>query len=424
MVGYLSWTELVAAAASSAPSLQICIGAHQGETWLLPSYLVFHTENHWNTYLAQSTLYTRVLQAAQGVMAYSPAHLAFLRRVRASTTTTTTTTTDPANDDRRRWDAVVVPFFTEPLYYAASVVTWGDDGQEHVAIQPRFCADAALPSGIEPLLPCHHQRRTVMEPVVDVIMLGARSLRRREFLQQVVVRYFYEVDPATNVVLAMRNRTERPSLLVNFVVQYIDLHTRQRQGLEPFEQLAVVFDPAEIYVRETLSLLSRVTMNVHQNAQAVFETHRVNSLLALGLAVVSERTTYTERDASEGDSACLPADPSACHGNGNGNGDGNGTDTTEEWRLEEPYEAAGAVQLATQWSELIEAAATLASPSQRETLRRQQLRAFQFYNEHVARNVTALQTLLYHLYEEWTGTSTLARRGVSHSHGIISSSVP
>jgi hypothetical protein len=307
----------------------------------------------------------------------------------------------------------VVPFFTEPLYYAASVVTWGDDGKEHVAIQPRFCADTALlPSGIVPLLPCHHQRRTVMEPVVDVIMLGARSIRRREFLQQVVVRYFYEVDPSTNVVLAMRNLSERPSMLVNFVVQYIDLHTRQRQGLAPVEQLAVVFDPAEIYVRETLSLLSRVTMNVHQNEHAVFETHRVNSLLALGVAVVSERTTYTERDASEGDSAVLPADR-------RGNGDGSGTGTTEEWRLEEPYEAAGAVQLASQWSDFIEAAATLASPSQQETLRLQQLRAFHFYNERVARNVTALQTLLYHLYEEWTGTSTLARRGVSR--GIVSS---
>lgn len=356
-------------------SIQICIGAHQGETWLLPSYLVFHTENHWNTYLAQSEIYTRLLQAAQGVMAYSPAHLEFLQHVRASLT-------DPVHE-RPPLEAVVVPFFSEPLYYEASVVTW-DDGKERVAIQSRFCVDAVFPSGIEPLLPC--QSRTVMEPIVDVIMLGARSSRRQQFMQQIVLRYFYKIDPVTNGILAMRNLTERPSLLVNFVVQYIDLHTGHLQGLEPFEQFGVVFDPADIYVRETLSLLSRVTMNVHQNEQAVFETHRVNSLLALGLAVISERTTFTKSAVFVEE--CL-SDLLACSENS----------FTDDWRLEEPYEAAGVVHFATQWSDLVDSAAQLASPSQRETLRLQQVQAFRFYNERVARNVTSLRSLLHNLYE-------------------------
>lgn len=308
-------------------------------------------------------------------MAYSPAHLAFLRHVRGAAARTTDLTNDRPLE-------VVVPFFTDPLYYEASVVT-SDDGREWIAVQPRFCDQGALPQGIEPWLPCH--RPSVIAPVFDVAMLGTRSPRRREFLQQIVLRFIYEIDPVTNVLTAMRTPSERTSVLVNFIVHYLDLHTRQRRGLEPYEQFGLVFDVAEIYAREALSLLTRVTLNVHQNEHAVFETHRVNSLLALGLAVVSERSTYVASSATDGDTC--HGDATACHNR-----------ATDHWQLEEPYEAVAAVRLATQWTDVIDTAAHLASPPNQEALRIQQVKAFRFYKDYVARNVTSLRQLLHALY--------------------------
>lgn len=371
VVGYLSLPDILQTRLRTSV-LQIFIGAHQGENWLLPTFLLFHTENHWNSYSSQSDIYTRLLKQAEGIMVYSSAHFAYIQQLRLSTRNDT----KDENDVRE----VIIPLYSEPNYYIAKVEdvqnAESSVSEPTVRVYAKYSDAAILPDGFESVVPYMHDTRECASDAInddaryhyDVAMIGTLANRRNLLVRELIFHYVYDVRKAR-----LRQIPERPAVLINFQVAFTDPETGGKGSLNEFEHLGYTVDVADIHTRETVYVLSRVTLNVHQQDEVVMETHRVNNLISLGQAIVSERTSYFDQNRTTSD--------------------------FHQWLLDDSYEAANAVQFVNNWSELLDVAEALAAPASRAKWRALQLRAFRFYQDQVSKNVSELNTLLHHTYK-------------------------
>lgn len=270
ILGLPSYASLLAHLRDASPGLvlQIIIGAHSRETLVIADYVLWHTENHWSTYIAQSLTYRAYLGSARGLLTYSPAHVNFLEQI-----------TRPED----QVPIAIVPFYTQPLYYASHVDAAEDELVSHSIAQ-------GLPPWMLPSVSLHTSQEgelldvsegamgviSRLRKLYDISMLSTPTQHRLNFAQSLLKHFLAQQQPT-------------PSLSSSFLFD--------RTNGWPQEDLLLgileMGDMGDVYIRETLSVLSAVAVNVHQSgAGSVLETHRINSLLALGKAVVSETTDY------------------------------------------------------------------------------------------------------------------------------------
>ena len=230
---------LTAGRAVGAPVVQIAIGPHR-PTMLARNYIVFHTENAWDSFLADPR-YAVVLRGAAGVFVYSRANLDYLRSLDIPL-------------DR----AVVVPIYSRPLYFQRRLAPPAD-GLGPPTLLPFErrppLAGAGAREGDEEAATEDDWRPMEEPPLFDLTLIGSDSHgRRRELIESILGRQ--QADG------------------VSFVAR------QHLPGLDLFD----------VYTREFYVLHTKVVLNVHQFPDSVLETHRIDHLLALGKVVVSERS--------------------------------------------------------------------------------------------------------------------------------------
>lgn len=314
------------------PILQIVIGAHSKDTWVIPdSFVLYNTENSWNKYMDKQAVYFQFLKRSQGVMLYAPEHVHHLR--------------DALNDTSIPVE--VVPLFSEPLYYR-----WKADSKNLNLYEIRVPSTVAEFESARPI-------EVHVPKLFAVSQIGVPTLRRMQFLESLLM---------SNLSPLWRGEL----ILSNFHVDTEKLGNLSVPLDEDLLRLLDMVDLGDVYTRETMSIISKVAINIHQSDEpTALETHRIHNLLALGVPVISERGT---KSCDELDTEC--------------------------WHEDDDLDSSGAVRFEDAWNQVLNAVDELSRECEecgdkRQTL---SLRGHKHFQDRVSKNVTSLERFMMKVF--------------------------
>jgi hypothetical protein len=302
------------------PVIQIALGPHR-PTLFTRDFLVFHTENTWDSFLNSAEdleRYKATLGRAKLVLVYSQSNIDFLRE----------------RLGLEEEKLMIIPIYSQSIYFKTeiisrkgsqnkereqnednengnssnynTVVTIGRSGEleekegdeeQQSQQQELLLLQNGTDQDDEDDNDCflqHFERVTpppVATPSPQVFSSSSwKPLNDRDEYEtdlSTILSSSLPSLPRSDLILIGSDSHGRRKELIDNIVN----HWMKRDGItflaRPFLPYSDLFD---IYTREFYVVHTRVILNVHQFNDSILETHRINHLLSLGKVIVSERS--------------------------------------------------------------------------------------------------------------------------------------
>jgi hypothetical protein len=256
--------------------IQIAIAPHR-PTILTRNYIVFHTENSWDSFLDLSdrvdhnvnisrdfnaTSYQTVLSNSLAILIYSDHNRELMSGNQAI----------PSEMLQTR--VFTIPMYTKPVYFKAFV--HGNQEVPQVVyreqlLYPTMALTRSTASWESPKAWFPSNRIVGEEKIFDYTLLFSNSKRRNAYFSHVEGRF-------------------------------------EQDELRIFQTNDACIDGYDIWTKEFLITTSNVAMNFHQFNDSILETHRINHMLSLGMPIVSERSFVDPQLDSQYENAIIFAD--------------------------------------------------------------------------------------------------------------------
>ena len=247
--------------------IQIAIAPHR-PTVLTLNYIVFHTENSWDSFLDASdcpdgyvdsdnnfnaTSYQSILVNSKAILIYSDHNRELMKGQQA------------IPEDMLNSKVFTIPMYTKSLYFDAALL-----------LSNGTIEDVTKLSRFEDELPTIVYRERIFE--------GA-SFQRESSVDHPKKKYRKQIQlKSFDISILMSNSERRRKFLAHISKRSMN------DALSVFQTQDVCIDGYDLWTKEYLIATSTVGMNFHQFDDSILETHRVNQMLSLGMPVVSERS--------------------------------------------------------------------------------------------------------------------------------------